>query len=187
MRKERMNNKGFSLVELIIVIAIMAILAAALAPQLMKYIEKSRVSTDSTSCSSIESCVNAALADETAYKEVAGLASTLTIDAANNATDATSDFEFYIGEFKNKPVIDTKTAADKGKVGTFIKELQGSLSNIKAPKQTGMNSYKVTIKIRKTQKENTGIDTSTTTTKEDVTEVADIKVQTVSYGVTATA
>ena len=180
-----MNNKGFSLVELIIVIAIMAILAAALAPQLMKYIEKSRVSTDSTSCSSIESCVNAALADETAYKEVAGLASTLAI--TGSAEEATSDFEFYIGEFKNKPVIDTKTAADKGKVGTFIKELQGSLSNIKAPKQTGMNSYKVTIKIRKTQKENSGIDTSTTTTKEDVTEVADIKVQTVSYGVTATA
>lgn len=185
MRKERMNNKGFSLVELIIVIAIMAILAAALAPQLMKYIEKSRVSTDSTSCSSIESCVNAALADETAYKEVAGLASTLKM--TGGAEEATSDFEFYIGEFKNKPVIDTKTAADKGKVGTFIKELQGSLSNIKAPKQTGMNSYKVTIKIRKTQKENSGIDTSTTTTKEDVTEVADIKVQTVSYGVTATA
>ena len=185
MRKERMNNKGFSLVELIIVIAIMAILAAALAPQLMKYIEKSRVSTDSTSCSSIESCVNAALADDKAYKEVAGLASTLSI--TGSAEEATSDFEFYIGEFKNKPVIDTKNAADKGNVGTFIKELQGSLSNIKAPKQTGMNSYKVTIKIRKTQKENTGIDTSTTTTKEDVTEVADIKVQTVSYGVTATA
>ena len=185
MRKERMNNKGFSLVELIIVIAIMAILAAALAPQLMKYIEKSRVSTDSTSCSSIESCVNAALADETAYKEVAGLASTLAM--TSGAKEATSDFEFYIGEFKNKPVIDTKTAADNGKVGTFIKELQGSLSNIKAPKQTGMNSYKVTIKIRKTQKENSGIDTSTTTTKEDVTEVADIKVQTVSYEVTASA
>ena len=68
MRKERMKNKGFSLVELIIVIAIMAILAAALAPQLMKYIEKSRVSTDASTCSSIESCVNAALADEDAYK-----------------------------------------------------------------------------------------------------------------------
>lgn len=36
------SNKGFSLVELIIVIAIMAVLAAALAPQLIKYIEKSR-------------------------------------------------------------------------------------------------------------------------------------------------
>ena len=38
----RINNEGFSLVELIIVIAIMAILAAALAPQLIKYIDNSR-------------------------------------------------------------------------------------------------------------------------------------------------
>ncbi|HAL02696.1 MAG TPA: hypothetical protein DCP07_05005, partial [Lachnospiraceae bacterium] len=34
------NNKGFSLVELIIVIAIMAILVGVMAPQLIKYIEK---------------------------------------------------------------------------------------------------------------------------------------------------
>ena len=36
------GNKGFSLVELIIVIAIMAILAAAIAPALTRYIDKSR-------------------------------------------------------------------------------------------------------------------------------------------------
>lgn len=39
-------NKGFSLVELIIVIAIMAILAAAIAPALIRYIDKSRKATD---------------------------------------------------------------------------------------------------------------------------------------------
>lgn len=44
--KKEMNNKGFSLVELIIVIAIMVILVAVLAPQYLKYVEKSRVSTD---------------------------------------------------------------------------------------------------------------------------------------------
>ena len=44
--KEKMNNKGFSLVELIIVIAIMAILVGVLAPQFIKYVEKSRLSTD---------------------------------------------------------------------------------------------------------------------------------------------
>ena len=43
---KKMNNKGFSLVELIIVIAIMAILVVVLAPQYLKYVEKSRNSTD---------------------------------------------------------------------------------------------------------------------------------------------
>lgn len=40
------NHKGFSLVELIIVIAIMAILVGFMAPQLIKYVEKSNVSAD---------------------------------------------------------------------------------------------------------------------------------------------
>ncbi|MEA5039943.1 MAG: prepilin-type N-terminal cleavage/methylation domain-containing protein [Clostridiaceae bacterium] len=46
MNQKKRNNKGFSLVELIIVIAIMAVLVAVLAPQYIKYVEKSRVSKD---------------------------------------------------------------------------------------------------------------------------------------------
>ena len=46
MKKEKTNNKGFSLVELIIVIAIMAVLVVVLAPQYLKYVERSRNSTD---------------------------------------------------------------------------------------------------------------------------------------------
>lgn len=53
MKKERMNNKGFSLVELIIVIAIMAVLVVVLAPQFLKYVEKARISTDKDNAAAI--------------------------------------------------------------------------------------------------------------------------------------
>ncbi len=46
MRKRRFGNKGFTLVELIIVVAIIAVLAAVLAPRYMQYVESARESND---------------------------------------------------------------------------------------------------------------------------------------------
>ena len=57
------NNKGFSLVELIIVIAIMAILVGVIAPQLIKYIEKSRQSADIQFCDTVKTAVITASSD----------------------------------------------------------------------------------------------------------------------------
>ena len=63
-KKQRtLNNKGFSLIELIVVIAIMAILVGALAPQYMKFVERSRKSTDVQNVAAIKSALEVYAAD----------------------------------------------------------------------------------------------------------------------------
>lgn len=61
--KREMNNKGFSLVELIIVIAIMAVLMGILAPQYLKYVKQSKISTDITNAEEIATAINVTVAD----------------------------------------------------------------------------------------------------------------------------
>ncbi len=59
------NNNGFSLVELIIVIAIMAVLVGVLAPQFIKYVEQSRRSRDISTAQEVREAVLADIADGT--------------------------------------------------------------------------------------------------------------------------
>lgn len=94
------SNKGFSLVELIIVIAIMAILAAAIAPALIRYIDKSRKADDVQFFGQVQTAANAALANEEAYAAVAshfdGTTAlwTGTFDAQGNVTNDGGSDEF---------------------------------------------------------------------------------------------
>ena len=75
---KKMNNKGFSLVELIVVVLIMAIIAVALAPQVMKWVENSRKSTDVQNYDSVVEAVNVALTDKTTLGNSFGKSMSMT-------------------------------------------------------------------------------------------------------------
>jgi type IV pilus assembly protein PilA len=83
---KKTNNQGFSLVELIIVIAIMAVLVGVLAPQFIKYVEKTRAQKDASAVEELRNAVEIALSEQTIYDQVV----TATTSAAVNITANTA-------------------------------------------------------------------------------------------------
>lgn len=89
--KKEMNNKGFSLVELIIVIAIMVILVAVLAPQYLRYVEKSRISTDTQTMVEYINAMQVIASDPDAGQYIAGTTHyEVTVDGTDGSIDASS-------------------------------------------------------------------------------------------------
>lgn len=138
MKKKEGKNKGFSLVELIVVIAIMAILAIVIAPQVMKYIGKSKDSVDDANISLYKTAVTTALADEAVYSEV----------AATDADTVTITVTAVTGGSPTVTYGNTKATSE------FVKELDSILeSTYPVPAKAGHTKFTITINIDKTKKE----------------------------------
>ena len=125
------NNKGFSLVELIIVIAIMAILVGVMAPQLIKYIEKTNVSSDAQTCDSIRSAITTAMLDpEVVNAANSGVPGDIdkTVSANKDLTDAGTAFDDAL-----KEILGTDISAIKFKShydgANVAKDLHVKISN----------------------------------------------------------
>lgn len=88
LNKKKNDNKGFSLVELIIVVAIMAILVGLLAPQYLKYVEKSRKSADASNLDEMVRAIQIYAAD--AEVTLPADTYTITINATSTSVTATN-------------------------------------------------------------------------------------------------
>ena len=64
------ENKGFSLVELIVVVAIMAVLVGILAPAYLSYVEKTRIGADEDAAEEIRRAVETAAAEVQVYDTI---------------------------------------------------------------------------------------------------------------------
>lgn len=101
MKKEfKANNKGFSLIELIIVVAIMAILIGILAPQYLRFVERSRVSSDRQNADELVRAVEIWSADTEAGRQKIGTpertSKAIAPDSAGTTVTITQDADIVI-------------------------------------------------------------------------------------------
>ncbi len=126
MKKTKKNNKGFSLVELIVVILIMAILGVALAPQVMRWVNNSRIATDASNYDALVDAAQIAAATNAPSADI-----TITFNNSGVSFTGTDSNGFEAKMVTILPDLGTKT-------GT-------SYTGIKT-QQNGSPSFVITVK-----------------------------------------
>lgn len=127
------NNKGFSLVELIVVVAIMAVLMGILVPTLVKNVEKSKKQKDTSAVEEIRTTMVTNLADPLysdleatiTYNGTNSNSKKITITTPDNAPAATTDLGKFLAAVSSDVKDWTFTSKDykaKPKVTFVIKD-----------------------------------------------------------------
>lgn len=151
--RKKKDNKGFTLVELVIVVAILAILVGILAPQYTKYVEKSRQSADVSNLENIVKGFKVAAAD-TDYNIIPdGKDSTAKFEIVMNtsgttvkATGAPTTAPTWSAAIKEYTGYDLSNADDQGKV--TLKSKKWKLESAVGDSKVGATAIAATVTIK---------------------------------------
>ena len=131
------DNKGFSLIELVIVIAIMAVLVALIAPNLTKYLGQSKRNTDLNNASELADMIRVCIAeyevDSGDFIPAGGSDVSLTW-VGMNVSGGPSSFNARLDSMVSKD----PTSKETGTIATATVSLIGS---------TPSSGYKVSVVI----------------------------------------
>jgi type IV pilus assembly protein PilA len=97
------TKKGFTLIELIVVIAIIGVLAAILVPSMLGYVKKSKVSSANSAANSLQKAVNTALVEVDEETQDAGAITDISCGAKATAVSFQQNCSYSkTTEFKKK-------------------------------------------------------------------------------------
>ena len=146
--RKKKDNKGFTLGELVIVVAILAILVGILAPQYTKYVEKSRKAADASNLENLVTAFKTAASDGDDQIPTGEYTITINLTAAGNKTSTTLSvpttlptgvtqdtiegiIESYAGKNWKNTKLKSKKWTDNGKTdgtGTLLTSISAKLT-----------------------------------------------------------
>lgn len=141
------NNKGFSLVELIVVVLILGILAVAVTPQIMNWINKSKIAKDESYAGAVATAIESVTLEYVGKNFNSAIATKIEISKDTSATpnkvvlkgmkQGTTTFAAPI----------TSPAPAKGSFDQYLLDVITMIGEDKlaVPEQSNMKKYIITI------------------------------------------
>jgi prepilin-type N-terminal cleavage/methylation domain-containing protein len=143
MKKRKSDNHGFSLVELIVVIAIMAVLMTVLAPAMLRYVEKTKEQKDDSAVSEVRNALELTLADHAIFSELGGADVVVKVTGSTGVITVTAPTASPHDKILSE-ICATANAGSSNEINIVSKDRAKKTYAVKATFPAGSDGYKLT-------------------------------------------